>query len=119
MTGTTKKVFWARSSASKTKPVRKFIKDPATRMMNFLQAGLLENALGSSEASSSPSMAQKPPMGMARREYCVSPFCVENSSGPMPMANSFTRTPSNLAVMKCPNSCRAMRIPNMRMAMMI
>ena len=106
-------------NASKTNPVRKFINEPATKTINFFQAGLLEKEPGSLESSSSPSMAQNPPMGMARREYCVSPFCVENSKGPIPMANSFTRTPKSLAVIKCPNSWRAMRMPNMRIAMMM
>ena len=40
---------------------------PATRMMSLFQPALLPEALGSSEDSPSPSMAQKPPMGKARR----------------------------------------------------
>ena len=100
-----------------TSPVRKFMAEPATRMMHFFQPGLLEKQPGSSESSSSPSMAQKPPMGMARREYWVSPLVVDHRRGPMPMANSLTRTPRSLAVIKWPNSWRAMRMPKMMMAM--
>ena len=37
-------------------------------LKNRFQAGLFPKALGSSESSPSPSMAQKPPMGKARRE---------------------------------------------------
>ena len=62
--------------------------------------------------SSSPSIAQKPPMGSRRREYSVSFPCLCRSRGPMPMANSFTFTPSSLAVMKCPNSWMAISTPN-------
>ena len=93
--------------------------EPATRMMNFFHPGLAEKLPGSSVASSSPSMAQKPPMGMARREYWVSPLVVDHRRGPIPMANSLTRTPSSLAVMKWPNSWRAMRMPKMMTAMRI
>ena len=51
-----------------TSPATKFMNAPATRMISFFQAGLLLKERGSSELSSSPSMAQKPPMGRARRE---------------------------------------------------
>ena len=37
------------------------------------------------------------------------PFRLCQIAGPMPMANSFTFTPSSLAVMKCPNSWMAQR----------
>ena len=108
--------FWEKSTRISSTPTTKFMNAPATRMRNFFQAGLLLNALGSLDFSSSPSMAQKPPMGKARREYTVSPFCREKSWGPMPMANSFTRTPRSLATMKCPNSWTAMSTPNIRIA---
>ena len=50
------------------RPVRKFIKAPAAKMMSFFQKLWLFRAVGSLESSSSPSMAQKPPMGSSRRE---------------------------------------------------
>ena len=40
-----------------------FMKEPAARMIIFCHGFLLLNALGSADSSSSPSMAQKPPMG--------------------------------------------------------
>ena len=61
-------------------------------------------------------MAQKPPTGNSRREYCVSPFCFFHRAGPMPMENSLTRTPQALAAMKCPSSWTAMSTPNTSMA---
>ena len=42
--------------------------EPAARMMSRRHQDLLVKARGLSESPSSPSMAQKPPMGMQRRE---------------------------------------------------
>ena len=95
------------------------MKDPATRMMTLRQAALFSKERGSEESPSSPSMAQNPPMGSRRREYWVSPFLRESSSGPMPMENSFTFTPRSLAVKKWPNSWTAMSRPNIRIAIKI
>ena len=83
-----------------TSPARKFMAAPAAKMMSLCQKPWLLSAAGSSDSSSSPSMAQKPPTGNARREYSVSPFCFFHSAGPMPMANSLTRTPQALAARK-------------------
>ena len=64
-------------------------------------------------------MAQKPPMGRMRSEYCVSPFCFLNITGPMPIENSSTRTPQALAVAKWPNSWMAISTPNIIIAITI
>ena len=50
-----------------TSPSRKFIKEPAHRMMIFFHPFCREKARGAPVSSSSPSMAQNPPMGKARR----------------------------------------------------
>ena len=102
-----------------TKPVRKFIAAPATKISSFFQKPCLSSARGSSLSSSSPSIAQKPPMGRRRSEYSVSPFVVWKMAGPMPMENSFTRTPQAFAARKCPSSCTAMSTPKIKMAAMI
>ena len=81
----------------------KFMAAPAAKIRSLAQKPWLFRAAGSSE-SSSPSMAQKPPTGNSRREYCVSPFCFFHRAGPMPMENSLTRTPQALAAMKWPSS---------------
>ena len=61
---------WAElnTSVMMRKPARKFINEPATRMMSRFHHFALVKARGLSLASSSPSMAQKPPTGMQRRE---------------------------------------------------
>ena len=98
------------------RPVRKFIPAPAAKMMSFFQKPWFPRAWGLSDASPSPSMAQKPPMGSSRREYCVSPFSRFQRQGPMPMENSLTWTPQSFAARKWPSSWTAMRTPKMRMA---
>ena len=62
-------------------------------------------------------MAQKPPIGRARRLIMV-PFLLSRwkSTGPMPMENSKTFTPHSRAAMKCPHSCTPIRTPNITMA---
>ena len=60
----------------------------------------LLKALGLSDSSSSPSIAQKPPIGKRRKEYVVSLRLNENIFGPIPRANSFTLIPESLAVKK-------------------
>ena len=104
---------------AKIGPARKFMAAPAAKMISFFQKPWRFSAAGSSESSSSPSMAQKPPTGKARREYWVSPRCFFHSTGPMPMANSLTRTPQALAARKCPSSWTAIKIPNTSRAAMI
>ena len=44
--------------------------------------------------------------------FKISPFSFFQRAGPMPTANSFTCTPSSLAVAKCPSSCTKTKIPN-------
>ena len=102
-----------------TTPVTKFIAAPAHRITIFFHQDARPKDRGSAESSSSPSMAQKPPMGRARRLYWVSPFPHLSRAGPMPTANSFTFTPSSLAEAKCPSSWVATRIPKIRTAMMM
>ena len=101
------------------KPIKKFIREPAASTMKRCHRGLAVKARGSSLSPSSPSMAQKPPMGRARRLYSVSPFFRLNRVGPMPMEYSFTRMPKSLAALKCPSSWTAMSTPNMRMPIRI
>ena len=97
-------------------PVKKFMNAPAAKISSFAQKPWFSSAAGSVEASSSPSMAQKPPKGRQRREYSVSPFFFLKMAGPMPMENSFTRTPQAFAARKCPNSWTAMSTPNTKTA---
>ncbi len=78
-------------------PMRKFIAAPATSTSARFHAAAFVKALGSPEASSSPSMAQKPPIGTALSVYSVSPRFRLKSTGPMPMANSLTRMPRSFA----------------------
>ena len=47
----------------RTTAVSRFMKEPAVSTSALCHAGLLLNALSSSESSSSPSMAQNPPIG--------------------------------------------------------
>ena len=65
----------------------------------------MPKALGLSLSSSSPSIAQKPPIGKSLNEYMVSPFLNLRILGPIPRANSLTLTPDAFAVIKCPSSC--------------
>ena len=118
MTGDMKAPALTYISTMSTTPSRKFMNEPAQRMMSFFQKLWLGKALGSSDSSSSP-IAQKPPMGRMRRAYRVSPFCFFQIAGPMPMANSSTLTPQAFAVMKCPNSCMAIKTPNIMIAIII
>ena len=97
-------------------PARKFIKDPAAKITSFLKKPWRFKDRASSEVSSSPSMAQKPPMGSSRKEYWVSPVSLCQIRGPMPMENSLTRTPQSFAAAKWPNSWTAIRTPKIRMA---
>ena len=89
---------------------------PAAKISSLAQNPCRYRAWGSSESSSSPSMAQKPPQGMARRAYSVSPFCFFHRAGPMPMENSLTVTPQALAARKWPSSWTAISTPKMKMA---
>ncbi len=59
--------LWLFRTSKTARPVRKFIAAPAHRMMIFLHQDARPKDRGSAESSSSPSMAQKPPMGRARR----------------------------------------------------
>ena len=56
----------ANTSKSSRSPNTKFMNAPAQRIKNRFHAGWLVNARGSSTASSSPAMAQKPPIGRQR-----------------------------------------------------
>ncbi len=51
-----------------------------------------------------PAMRTKPPAGIARIAYSVSPTVREYSLGPNPMENSSTLMPESLPTAKCPNS---------------
>ena len=82
-----------------------FITAPAIMTIIRFQTFALLNERGSGLSSSSPSIAQNPPIGKSLKEYCVSPFLKLKSFGPIPSANSFTLMPESFAVMKCPNSC--------------
>ena len=93
---------------------------PAAKTKTFFQNPWFDRLWGSSDSDSSPSMAQKPPMGRARMVNWV-PFLpiFFHSTGPMPMANSWTVTPQRRAAMKCPHSWAAIRMPNSKIARMI
>ena len=56
----------ANTSKSSSRPNTKFMNAPAQRIRNRFHAGWLVNARGSSIASSSPAMAQNPPIGRQR-----------------------------------------------------
>ena len=119
ITGTLTALTPAYSTRMMISPARKFIRAPAAKISSFCQKPWLFRAAGSLESSSSPSMAQKPPMGSRRREYWVSPLVFFSRAGPMPMANSLTRTPQALAARKWPSSWTAMRTPKIRIAAII
>ena len=87
-----------------TKPRIIFITAPAITTIILFQTFALLNALGSGDSSSSPSIAQKPPIGKILSEYLVSPFPKEKIFGPIPSENSLTLIPLFLAVIKWPNS---------------
>ena len=60
----------------------------------------LPNDPGSFDSSSSPSIAQKPPIGKILTEYTVPFLSIPNSFGPIPSANSCTVTPFFFANIK-------------------
>lgn len=66
----------------------------------------------SSDLSSSPSILQNPPNGIARMAYFVSFPWFFHITGPNPIANSFTFTLHSFATSKCPDSCISIRNPN-------
>ena len=119
-TGTRKPAAWKFRIRRISTPARKFMAAPAANTRTFFQKPWLLRLWGSSESSSSPSMAQKPPMGKARRVNLV-PFFPSlcQTWGPMPMANSWTVTPHSRAAMKWPHSWAAISTPNRRMAIII
>ena len=54
----------------------------------------------SSPSSSSPAIATNPPIGSARIDHCVSPFCRFQMTGPIPIENSLQYTPNFLAAIR-------------------
>ncbi len=65
-----------------------FVTAPAATIKTLFQAGFKLNDPISFEDSSSPSILTKPPMGIALREYSVSPLCHEYNLGPIKIENS-------------------------------
>ena len=89
-----------------------FTKAPATKILNLFPGLALQKALLSVLSSSSPSMAQNPPIGKSLIEYSVSPPSFLYIAGPIPNENSFTLTPDVLAAIKCPSSCGNTKMKN-------
>ena len=70
---------------------------PASIVLSLSTIVFFSKEFGSSDSSSSPSIATKPPIGSSLREYFIPSFSFSYIVGPMPIENSCIVTPALLA----------------------